>query len=323
MRAARWARRAAPCGPGSWPCAGSGGSRCGCGSWRRRCCSACSSCRSSARCSTPRSPRASNAAASRARSRRRWPAPPRPRPTGTGPPRSPSTSSTSPRATSWAASSARPGPTPTRYVVMSRSLENQSDVVLASVTSGALDLSVVSTDLQQAVSAQPTRLQTQLTEVTVGGQDMPARRRRQRRAGADRRRPHDLYFLFPMEQEVATMDLIGRAFLIAGVILSLLVGAARVARHPTGRHPGPPGGARWRSGCPPAGSTSGCRLAARTTSPSSRRPSTTWPTASSRQIRQLEGLSAVQQRFVSDVSHELRTPLTTIRMAGRRHPLQP
>jgi two-component system sensor histidine kinase MtrB len=34
------------------------------------------------------------------------------------------------------------------------------------------------------------------------------------------------------------------------------------------------------------------------------------------QIRQLEGLSRVQQRFVSDVSHELRTPLTTIRMAG-------
>jgi two-component system sensor histidine kinase MtrB len=34
------------------------------------------------------------------------------------------------------------------------------------------------------------------------------------------------------------------------------------------------------------------------------------------QIRQLEELSAVQRRFVSDVSHELRTPLTTIRMAG-------
>ena len=34
------------------------------------------------------------------------------------------------------------------------------------------------------------------------------------------------------------------------------------------------------------------------------------------QIRQLEELSRVQQRFVSDVSHELRTPLTTIRMAG-------
>ena len=34
-----------------------------------------------------------------------------------------------------------------------------------------------------------------------------------------------------------------------------------------------------------------------------------------RQIGQLENLSRVQQRFVSDVSHELRTPLTTIRMA--------
>jgi len=34
------------------------------------------------------------------------------------------------------------------------------------------------------------------------------------------------------------------------------------------------------------------------------------------QIRQLEDLSALQRRFVSDVSHELRTPLTTVRMAG-------
>ena len=34
------------------------------------------------------------------------------------------------------------------------------------------------------------------------------------------------------------------------------------------------------------------------------------------QIRQLEDLSRVQRRFVSDVSHELRTPLTTVRMAA-------
>jgi two-component system sensor histidine kinase MtrB len=34
------------------------------------------------------------------------------------------------------------------------------------------------------------------------------------------------------------------------------------------------------------------------------------------QIRQLENLSRLQQRFVSDVSHELRTPLTTVRMAS-------
>jgi two-component system sensor histidine kinase MtrB len=35
-----------------------------------------------------------------------------------------------------------------------------------------------------------------------------------------------------------------------------------------------------------------------------------------RQIGQLEDLSRVQRRFVSDVSHELRTPLTTVRMAA-------
>jgi two-component system sensor histidine kinase MtrB len=35
-----------------------------------------------------------------------------------------------------------------------------------------------------------------------------------------------------------------------------------------------------------------------------------------RQISQLEDLSRVQRRFVSDVSHELRTPLTTVRMAA-------
>ena len=34
------------------------------------------------------------------------------------------------------------------------------------------------------------------------------------------------------------------------------------------------------------------------------------------QIGQLEDLSRVQRRFVSDVSHELRTPLTTVRMAA-------
>jgi len=35
-----------------------------------------------------------------------------------------------------------------------------------------------------------------------------------------------------------------------------------------------------------------------------------------KQIARLENLSRVQQRFVSDVSHELRTPLTTLRLAS-------
>lgn len=35
-----------------------------------------------------------------------------------------------------------------------------------------------------------------------------------------------------------------------------------------------------------------------------------------KQIKRLEDLSAIQQRFVSDVSHELRTPVTTVRLAA-------
>ncbi|MBM3690529.1 MAG: HAMP domain-containing histidine kinase [Actinobacteria bacterium] len=35
-----------------------------------------------------------------------------------------------------------------------------------------------------------------------------------------------------------------------------------------------------------------------------------------KQIKRLEDLSIVQQRFVSDVSHELRTPVTTVRLAA-------
>ncbi|MEJ7757140.1 MAG: HAMP domain-containing protein [Nocardioidaceae bacterium] len=35
-----------------------------------------------------------------------------------------------------------------------------------------------------------------------------------------------------------------------------------------------------------------------------------------KQIRQLEELSRLQRRFVSDVSHELRTPITTVRLAA-------
>ena len=206
-----------------------------------------------------------------------------------------------------------PGPDPTRYVVMSRSLENQSDVVLASVTSGALDLSVVSTDLQQAVSAQPTRLQTQLTEVTVSGQDMPAvvvgSVVQVPNAG-----PHDLYFIFPMEQEVATMDLIGRAFLIAGVILTLLVGAVAwvvtrqvvIPVRRAGEVAQRLSAGRLNERMPARGEDDLALLATSFNNMADSLQS---------QIRQLEGLSAVQQRFVSDVSHELRTPLTTIRMA--------
>jgi two-component system sensor histidine kinase MtrB len=208
---------------------------------------------------------------------------------------------------------AEPGPQPSRYVVMNRSEGNDSDIVLANLTSGALDIESVSPELRAAVAASPDRQQTQMTEVTLGGETLPAvvvgSVVEVPNAGA-----YDLYFIYPMEQEVATMGLIGSSFVIAGIILTLLVGAVawvvtRQVVKPV-RRAGEVAqrlsAGKLNERMPTRGEDDLALLATSFNGMADSLQS---------QIRQLEGLSAVQQRFVSDVSHELRTPLTTIRMA--------
>ena len=164
------------------------------------------------------------------------------------------------------------------------------------------------------MAANPTRQQTQLTEVKLGGQDVPSVIVGSVVEVPNNAGPYDLYFIFPMEQEVATMDLIGNAFLVAGVILTLLVGAVAwvVTRQVVtpvrraGEVAQRLSAGRLNERMPARGEDD---LAVLATSFNNMADSL------QSQIRQLEGLSAVQQRFVSDVSHELRTPLTTIRMA--------
>ncbi len=208
---------------------------------------------------------------------------------------------------------AAPGSDPSRYVVMSRSAGNDSDIVLATLRSGALDLSEVSPELQAAVAANPGRQQTQMSEVTVGGQDLPAviigSVVEVPNAGA-----YDLYFMYPLGQEVATMDLITNAFAIAGLTLTLLVGA--VAWVVTRQVVAPVRRASVVAQRLSAGKLNE-RMPSRGEDDLALLANSFNAMADSlqSQIRQLEGLSAVQQRFVSDVSHELRTPLTTIRMA--------
>lgn len=206
-----------------------------------------------------------------------------------------------------------PEETPSRYVVMTRSLRNDEEIVLVELTSGALDVSSVSNDLRQRVAAEPNRQQVQLSEVTVGGESLPAVI-----VGSVVEVPqagdYDLYFIYPMKQEVATMDLISNSFVLAGIILTLLVGAvawvvtrqvvapvrraAEVAQRLSA--------GKLNQRMPTRGQDDLALLATSFNGMADNIQS---------QIRQLEGLSAVQQRFVSDVSHELRTPLTTIRMA--------
>ncbi len=126
---------------------------------------------------------------------------------------------------------------------------------------------------------------------------------------------YTLYYLFSLEEAGETLDLVTRALLTAGVLLLVLVAAltwlvtrqvvtpVRLARRVAERLAAGELQERLRV----TGEDDLARLATSFNQMAS---------SLQKQIRQLEELSRVQRRFVSDVSHELRTPLTTVRMAG-------
>jgi two-component system sensor histidine kinase MtrB len=213
-------------------------------------------------------------------------------------------------------SAAAPGGDNQRYLVLTRGLGNTSNTTVQTLSSGEIGLTVVPQALREAVRDDPRRQQVMLIRITdpQNGKNIPAVI-----VGSQVEPPlagrYDLYAVFPMQREQATLDLITRTFLIGGLALVFLVGviawvvtrqvvspvrrAAVVAeRLASGRL-----NERMR----PGGEDDLARLA---------KSFNEMADSLQTQIRQLEGLSRVQQRFVSDVSHELRTPLTTIRMAA-------
>jgi two-component system sensor histidine kinase MtrB len=126
---------------------------------------------------------------------------------------------------------------------------------------------------------------------------------------------YTLYFLFPLTEEEETLGLVTRALLTAaGLLLVLVAGLTwlvtrhvvtpvRMARRVAERL----ASGRLQERMLVSGEDDLARLATSFNQMASNLQ---------QQIRQLEELSWVQRRFVSDVSHELRTPLTTVRMAG-------
>ncbi len=128
-------------------------------------------------------------------------------------------------------------------------------------------------------------------------------------------RTYTLYFLFPLDEQQDTLALVTRALLTAAVLLLVLVAGltylltrqvvapVRMAREVAERL----AAGRLQERLRVTGEDDLARLATSFNQMASNLQ---------RQIRQLEELSRVQRRFVSDVSHELRTPLTTVRMAG-------
>jgi two-component system sensor histidine kinase MtrB len=127
--------------------------------------------------------------------------------------------------------------------------------------------------------------------------------------------PYQLFHLFPLTSEEQTLGLVRRTAAVAGLLLvlllALLVGLVtrqvvlpvRLAALTAERL----AAGRLEERMDVRGEDELARLASSFNSMAA---------ALQTQIRQLEDLSRVQRRFVSDVSHELRTPLTTVRMAA-------
>lgn len=126
---------------------------------------------------------------------------------------------------------------------------------------------------------------------------------------------YELYYVFPLRHEQETLVVLRRTLALAGLVLVALLAAiawvvtrqvvnpVRLAAQIAERF----SAGRLEERMRVRGEDDLARLATSFNS---------MATSLQRQIRQLEDLSRVQHRFVSDVSHELRTPLATVRMAA-------
>ncbi len=125
----------------------------------------------------------------------------------------------------------------------------------------------------------------------------------------------NVYYLFDLTQQQETLSLLSRSLVAVGVLIVVLLGC--VAWFVTRQVVTPVRLARQVAERLAAGLLDQ-RMTVRGQDDLARLATSFNQMATSlqRQIRQLEELSRVQRRFVSDVSHELRTPLTTVRMAA-------
>jgi two-component system, OmpR family, sensor histidine kinase MtrB len=210
---------------------------------------------------------------------------------------------------------ASPEPDDSRDVILLRGLGNDRPSVLPDLSSRDVDRQIIPTQMRERV-------------ISSGRQE--GQYVRLRYTGSSRSTPgiaigsrvtvpiageYELYFVFSLDREQETINLVRRSLIGGGIALVLLVGgiaymvtrqvvrpvrqAAMVAQRLSS--------GRLQERMVARGEDDLARLAASFNTMAHNLQS---------QIGQLEHLSRVQQRFVSDVSHELRTPLTTIRMAG-------
>jgi two-component system sensor histidine kinase MtrB len=208
-----------------------------------------------------------------------------------------------------------PGADQSREVIFTRAKNNTGPASVPTVLSSAVGLASVPSSLRETIAADPGHQQVQIISITsTNGGTVPAVI-----VGSRVTLPtvghYELYFVFPLDREEQTLGVVARTFTLGGIALVLLVGAVayvvtRLVVDPV------------RRAALVAERLSSGRLHERMRAHGEDdiaklgKSFNAMAESLQKQILQLEDLSRVQQRFVSDVSHELRTPLTTIRMAG-------
>ena len=203
-----------------------------------------------------------------------------------------------------------------RYVILTRSDNNRNQVVVPTAYSGEVGLASIPPELRKRVSDDASIQQQQIVTIRLTGDpepvpawvigqqvDLPLAGR------------YGMYLVYPMERERDSLSIVGRTFAGGGLALILLIGGVayvvtRLVVAPVRRAAAI--AERFAAGelnerMPARGEDDLATLA---------KSFNEMAASLQQQIAQLENLSRLQQRFVSDVSHELRTPLTTIRMAG-------
>jgi two-component system sensor histidine kinase MtrB len=206
-----------------------------------------------------------------------------------------------------------PEGTDTREVILRRAQRSTQPTELKDRATPGVPLNVIPQTLRDAVNSRGKQ-QSQITTMPLNGQRVPALA-----VGSIINIPlagdYELYFVFPLDRENQILDLVRRTLLPSGLGLVLLVaGVAYVIT----RQVVTPIRQAAKTAEQLASGRLDKRMKVRGQDDIARlgRAFNGMAASLERQIHQLEELSRVQRRFVSDVSHELRTPLTTIRMAS-------
>ncbi|MEU5718887.1 MtrAB system histidine kinase MtrB [Streptomyces sp. NPDC020403] len=200
-------------------------------------------------------------------------------------------------------------------VALSADSVGQSATSRAPRGSGSVEASSVPQRLREAVGQGPGAFQTySLIRYSYGKDPQPGLVVGKRLYDIDHN-PYELYYLFPLTQEEKSLTLVTTTLATAGLFVVVLLGAiawfvVRQVVTPV----------RMAAGI--AERLSAGRLQERmkvTGEDDIARLGEAFNKMAQNlqlKIQQLEELSRMQRRFVSDVSHELRTPLTTVRMAA-------